>query len=393
MTVTVASETNTIPCDTDMTGLSSYIGGDGIVLTFTDDQAAFEDNTTIQDNAEAILNGIVSDRNDTNGWNNYARDQIIARHNSDGDVIFRASTSVIHVCLTSGNTGPSSFNAVGLNQVPDYEIDDDEVLSITLPAAIFTDTTEQEVSGTITILKRIVQFSVETSASGTPDDSDINTNFLRLQLIDNGERIKEQTFINSASDAIFDALVADHVEADGWEGFGRANAKTRHDAEADILQYVDNTQLRITLSELFDGVWADYSLVYNETLSWDDVIPGTVFEGGTPVQPVGSVTIQPAAGSNPYVVTYPPQSKRLTASGYFYNGPTRVRAISWIGADTGGTIKIRDGGATGTILAIIDTTANTGDSGYFKFPEQGIKHSTDVYGELTNVAGVTAFYG
>lgn len=82
---------------------------------------------------------------------------------------------------------------------------------------------------------------------------------------------------------------------------------------------------------------------------------------------------------------------RVTTSGEIYSGPTRVVGLHYLAnATTAGTITLRDGGATGEILAVFDTpgdgsASDVGMCGPLRF-------KTNVYAELTSVAGVTVIY-
>lgn len=83
----------------------------------------------------------------------------------------------------------------------------------------------------------------------------------------------------------------------------------------------------------------------------------------------------------------------LTASGSAYGQPTRVRSINYVAGASAGTIVLRDGGASGTILATIDTPASVTVAQFLKLPEMGIKFNINCYCALTNVTGVTLFFG
>jgi hypothetical protein len=85
------------------------------------------------------------------------------------------------------------------------------------------------------------------------------------------------------------------------------------------------------------------------------------------------------------------KSTRLTASGAIFGGRTRVKGIYFVPSATAGTVVIRDGGASGTVVATIDTAAN-GDARYIKLPEDGLLCSADSFATLTNVTAATVFY-
>ena len=85
------------------------------------------------------------------------------------------------------------------------------------------------------------------------------------------------------------------------------------------------------------------------------------------------------------------KSTRLAASGAIFGGRTRVKGIYLVPGTSAGTVAIRDGGASGTIVATLDTTAG-GDACYLKLPEDGLLCPEGSYATLTDVAAVTVFY-
>ncbi len=85
------------------------------------------------------------------------------------------------------------------------------------------------------------------------------------------------------------------------------------------------------------------------------------------------------------------KSTRLAASGAIFGGRTRVKGVYLVPGETAGTVVIRDGGASGTVVATLDTTAG-GDACYLKLPEDGLLCTESSYATLTNTAAVTVFY-
>ena len=83
------------------------------------------------------------------------------------------------------------------------------------------------------------------------------------------------------------------------------------------------------------------------------------------------------------------------SSGTVYAQRTRVKGFSVCGvASQTGTLLLRNGGASGTVLIEIDIPANSNpNSFYVNIPQQGVLFSTNVYATLTNIASVTVFYG
>lgn len=86
------------------------------------------------------------------------------------------------------------------------------------------------------------------------------------------------------------------------------------------------------------------------------------------------------------------QSTRVTSSGSIFDGPGRVRAIALLDAATAGTISIRDGGASGTVLMTLDTPGDASGTQWFELPGNGIRCQTSIYAEFDQAVGVTVFY-
>jgi hypothetical protein len=84
---------------------------------------------------------------------------------------------------------------------------------------------------------------------------------------------------------------------------------------------------------------------------------------------------------------------RITSSGSVWGDRGRVRALSFIGGASAGTIVLKDGGSSGTTIATIDTPVGTGTFGYIKLNGLGLKFNTNIYCTLTNTAAVTFFLG
>ena len=93
------------------------------------------------------------------------------------------------------------------------------------------------------------------------------------------------------------------------------------------------------------------------------------------------------------------KTTHLTASGDVFAGPARVLGIYYCSEGALGTIVIRDGGASGTILATFDVPAGSGTAGedtvyQIDIPGNGLYCATSSYCEVTGgVDKVTVFYG
>jgi len=84
------------------------------------------------------------------------------------------------------------------------------------------------------------------------------------------------------------------------------------------------------------------------------------------------------------------QSTYLASSGNIFTGRTRVKGI-YVVPNTAGSIVIKDGGASGTQLLKIDTTAG-GSAIYIFLPEDGLLCTTSSYAVLTGVNSATFFW-
>jgi len=91
---------------------------------------------------------------------------------------------------------------------------------------------------------------------------------------------------------------------------------------------------------------------------------------------------------------YDVKSVRLSADGQAVNYRTRVKAIYGLAGSTAGSVKFYDGtDTTGNLLIDIDTPAGTGNNFYMMIPGEGVLFETGVYIDVTNITGVTIYYG
>jgi len=90
-------------------------------------------------------------------------------------------------------------------------------------------------------------------------------------------------------------------------------------------------------------------------------------------------------------------SAHLSAAGSYYAGRTRLKGIVISPkASTAATFEIRNGGATATVLYIMDIASlGTPNTSYILIPGEGILASTGLYLTLSvgSVTGITVFYG
>ena len=88
-------------------------------------------------------------------------------------------------------------------------------------------------------------------------------------------------------------------------------------------------------------------------------------------------------------------STHRNSTGTVYAARTRVKGFSICAtASSAGTLLLRDGGASGTVLIEIDIPSNSNpNSFYVAIPQEGVLFETSVYATLTNIASATFFYG
>lgn len=86
------------------------------------------------------------------------------------------------------------------------------------------------------------------------------------------------------------------------------------------------------------------------------------------------------------------KSATRTGDGTLVNQPTRIKGILLTTTTTAGSVVLKDGGATGTSLITLNTPA-VAEMFNALLPAEGVRFTTDVYVDLTDVASVTVFYG
>jgi len=90
---------------------------------------------------------------------------------------------------------------------------------------------------------------------------------------------------------------------------------------------------------------------------------------------------------------YDVSSASNTASATFVNGPARLKAIYFTGTANAGSVTFIDGGASGTTKLTLQSIANATAPTYMLIPGEGIRFSSTLYANLTNVASLTVIYG
>jgi hypothetical protein len=88
------------------------------------------------------------------------------------------------------------------------------------------------------------------------------------------------------------------------------------------------------------------------------------------------------------------KSQHVTASGNIAGlGRNRFKALSYRGNGTDGYVRLRNGGASGTILCELDVGTSDTFTIYVLLPGEGILFSDGIYIDLSNVSAATVFYG
>jgi hypothetical protein len=92
---------------------------------------------------------------------------------------------------------------------------------------------------------------------------------------------------------------------------------------------------------------------------------------------------------------YDVKSTHLNASGSIFAGRARIKGFSICAtASTAGTLQLKDGGSSGTVMVEIDIPSNSNpNSFYVLVPGEGVRCYTNIYATLTGIASVTVFYG
>ena len=88
------------------------------------------------------------------------------------------------------------------------------------------------------------------------------------------------------------------------------------------------------------------------------------------------------------------RSQHLTASGNIAGlGRNRFKSLSYRGNGSDGYVRLRDGGASGTVLCELDVGTSDTFTIYVLLPGEGILFPNGIYVDISNVNAVTVFYG
>ena len=91
---------------------------------------------------------------------------------------------------------------------------------------------------------------------------------------------------------------------------------------------------------------------------------------------------------------YDVKSTYRTTDGAIYSAPARIKGILITPATTSGGLSLKDGGSGGATVFQSSWAANASPVPvYVAFPGEGIRCSTDIYADVTDLTSVTVFYG
>jgi len=82
----------------------------------------------------------------------------------------------------------------------------------------------------------------------------------------------------------------------------------------------------------------------------------------------------------------------LTADGAVSSGRARLKAVSYRGDGSAGSILFKNGSGGSTLLTLDVGTSDTFTI-YILLPGEGILFSESIYADVTHVSALTAFYG
>lgn len=85
-------------------------------------------------------------------------------------------------------------------------------------------------------------------------------------------------------------------------------------------------------------------------------------------------------------------SATRTSDGTLVSGPARIKGVMLTTTSTAGSVVLKDGGASGTARLTLNTPA-VAEMFNALLPGEGIRFTTDVYVDVTDVSSVTVFYG
>ncbi len=88
------------------------------------------------------------------------------------------------------------------------------------------------------------------------------------------------------------------------------------------------------------------------------------------------------------------KSTHLTASGNIDGlNRNRLKSVSYRGDGQDGYVRLRNGGASGTILCELDVGTSDTFTIYVLLPGEGILFPSGIYVDISHVSATTVFYG
>lgn len=85
-------------------------------------------------------------------------------------------------------------------------------------------------------------------------------------------------------------------------------------------------------------------------------------------------------------------SATRTTDGTLVSGPARIKGILMTTSSTAGSVVLKDGGSSGTTRITLNTPA-IAEMFNALLPGEGVRFTSNVYVDLTNVDSITVFYG
>ena len=86
------------------------------------------------------------------------------------------------------------------------------------------------------------------------------------------------------------------------------------------------------------------------------------------------------------------KSAHLTTTGTLVTGRGYLRSLIFLSGGTAGDIILKDGGASGAVVAQLNVPANTNNPVAMDIPGAGILYETDLHVTLATSAKITVFY-
>ena len=85
-------------------------------------------------------------------------------------------------------------------------------------------------------------------------------------------------------------------------------------------------------------------------------------------------------------------SATRTSDGTIVGGPARIKGVLITTSSTAGSVVLKDGGSSGTVRMTLNTPA-VAEMFNALLPGEGVRFTSNVYLDVTNVDSVTVFYG